>query len=195
MKLPIILAILVILIAGCAKEPTTSAISGTSQLIPNETELSQLGLAPDLNETNLQQMGIANGTNCWTDNAYSNIVDSSTGQYSICSYVIPSLNTSLIIQLQKFDNLEALNGSYQYDSSHYYSAEGLLSENTFGDQSRFRVNSEKDYGGEFNPPGVYFYHLWICKDLYLIHITTSGTSEDAKGYIEKMAQQILAKFE
>ncbi|MBN2422254.1 hypothetical protein JXB41_03430 [Candidatus Woesearchaeota archaeon] len=151
-------------------------------------------MTSDLNEQDLQQLGISSGTNCHTEEGYSNIADSSLGQYTVCVYYIPSLNdTQVIIELQKFANYEALNNTYQYDSSHLYSIEGLISENDYGDQSRFRVNNENDYGGEFNEPGVYYYHLWICKDLYLIHITSKGTVE-AEDDIAEIAQQILSKF-
>ncbi|MBN2454551.1 hypothetical protein JXB11_03315 [Candidatus Woesearchaeota archaeon] len=199
MKHAIMLAILVVIIAvGCTKvqEPPaqTPAISGTTELILNEQDLQQLGMTSNLNEQDLEQLGITGGTNCWTDEAYSNIVDSSLGQYTVCAYLIPALNdTQVIIQLQKFADYEALNGSYQYDSSHLYGAKGLISENAFGDQSRFRVNNGDDYGAEFNPPGVYYYHLWIAKDLYLIHITSSGT-EEAEGQIAEIGKQILSKF-
>ena len=100
----------------------------------------------------------------------------------------------VIIELQKFANYEALNGSYQYSSLHLYSVQGLISENDYGDQSRFRVNNVNDYGGEFNDPNVYYYHLWICKNEYLIHITSKGDKE-AETYITKIGQQILSKFE
>ena len=188
-----IAAILLMLITGCStvQEPTIS-ISGTQELVLNEQDLQQLGMARNLNETELQQLGISNGTNCWTDEEYSNIVDSSLGQYSICDYIILN-NTEVIIELQRFANLEALNGSYQYGSSHYFSVQGLISENDYGDQSRFRVNDVNDYGGQYNDPDVYYYHLWICKDKYLIHITSKGAKE-AKEYIPKIGQQILSKF-
>jgi len=100
----------------------------------------------------------------------------------------------LPIELQKFANYEALDGTYQYDSSHLFGVKGLISENDYGDQSRFRVNSEDDYGAEFNEPGVYYYHLWICKNEYLIHITSSGRSKEADEYIAKIGQRILSKF-
>jgi hypothetical protein len=51
-----------------------------------------------------------------------------------------------------------------------------------------------DYGGQFNEPGVYFYHLWICKDKYLIHITSKGTEEAAGDSVREIGQQILSKF-
>jgi hypothetical protein len=198
MKPVIILAILVVLIAvGCTKvqEPPsqTTTISGTQDLVLTAQELEQLGMTKDLNEQDLQELGINDG-NCWTDEAYSSIVDSSLGQYTICAYLIPSLaDTQVTIELQKFANPEAIDGSYQYRSSHLFGAEGLISENTFGDQSRFRVNSEDDYGAEFNQPGFYYYHLWIAKDLYLIHITSSGT-EEAEEEIAGIGRQILSKF-
>ena len=198
MKLAIILAILLILITGCSTvqdPPSWPTISGTQELALNEQDLSQLGMTNDVNEQDLQQIGISSGTNCRTDEEYTNIVDSSVGQYSICSYIINSLNdTQVIIELQKFANYEALNGSYQYNSLQLYSVQGLISQDDFGDQSRFRVNNENDYGGQFNEPGVYFYHLWFTKDLYLIHITSSGRSKEAKEYVAKIGQQILSKF-
>ena len=189
MKLTVILAILLILIGGylivqnLLSGPTTRTnptISGTQKVVLNEQDLQQLGMT---------------GHGCRTEEEYTNIVDSSQGQYSFCNYTINSLDdTSVIIELQKFANYEALNGTYQYDSLHYYSIQGLISENDFGDQSRFRVNNENDYGGQFNPPGVYYYHLWIGKDLYLIHITSSGRSKEAEQYIAKIGRQILSKF-
>lgn len=179
MKLAIILAILLILIGGCSTTKTINTISGTQELILDEQDLQQLGMT---------------GHGCQTEEGYSNIVDSSLGQYSFCNYTILE-DTEVIIQLQKFANLEALDGAYQYDSSHLYSIEGLISENDYGDKSRFRVNNEHDYGGQFNEPGVYFYHLWICKDKYLVHITSSGRNKEAKEYITKIGQTILSKFE
>ncbi len=204
MKLAIILAILLILIGGCSTVQdsqsgptikTTHTISGTQELVLNEQDLQQLGMTSDLNEQDLQQLEITgNGTNCRTEEDYSNIVDSSLGQYSICVYTIHSLNTQVIIELQKFADYEALNGSYQYESSHLYSVQGLISENDFGDQSTFRVNNKNDYGGEFNAPGIYFYHLWITKDKYLIHITSKGGAKEAKEYIAEIGHRILSKF-
>lgn len=198
MKLTIILAVLLIFVAGCSivqDERSTHKILGTKDLILNERDLQQLGMINNLNKTDLEQLGITEN-NCRTDYEYSNIIDSSLGQYSICSYIISSLNdTKVIIELQKFANYEALNGTYQYNSMHLFGTKGLISENDFGDQSRFRVNSEDDYGAEFNEPGMYYYHLWICKDLYLIHITSSGRSKEAKDYIARIGRQILSKFE
>ena len=202
-----ILAILLIFAGGClTKQDGGSAqndsaliqpiptVSGTQELLLNEQDLQQLGMTSDLNEQDLQQLGLSNGTNCRTEEGYTNIVDSSPGQYSICIYTINSLNdTQVIIELQKFTNIEALNGAYQYDSSHLYSIEGLISENDYGDKSRFRVNNEHDYGGQYNEPNIYYYHLWICKDLYLIHITSKG-SKEAGEYIAKIGWRILSKF-
>ncbi len=164
---PIILIVLSLFISGCTNN-ATHTISGTQDLVLNEQDLQQLGITSD-------------GIDCNTEEEYSNIVDSSLGQYTFCNFTINNLNdTEVVIELKKFANYEALDGSYQYDSSHLYSVEGLISENDYGDKSRFRVNSEHDYMGHLNEPGVYYYHLWICKDLYLIHITSKG-SEEARG--------------
>lgn len=199
MKRTIVLAILLLLIGvigGCAKVPEepVSAITGTQQLLLTEQEVEQLGLSNEINADDLEVLGLANGTNCHTEEGYSNVVDSTMGQYSICAYNVPALNdTQIIIQLTRYENTEARNGSYMYESSHYYSAQGLISENDYGELSRFRMSNENDYGGEYNVPGEYYYHLWICKELYLIHIT-SGKSLEAKGYIEDIAQVILSRF-
>jgi len=194
MKLAIILTILLILIGGCSTVRDGRTISGIQDLALNEQDLQQLGMTSNLNEQDLEQLGITGtGTNCWTDEEYSNIIDSSLGQYSICGYTILK-DTEVVIELQKFVNYEALNGTYQYNSQHLFGAKGLISENTFGDQSRFRVNSEDDYGAEFNEPGVYFYHLWICKNEYIIHITSKGTEEAAGESITKIGRHILSKF-
>jgi hypothetical protein len=207
MKQTTLIAIILILIglfvSGCSTVETppspisgTHAISGIQELALNQQDLQQLGLTSDLDEADLQQLGITgNGTNCRTDEAYTNVVDSSPSQYSICVYNIGSLNdTQVIIELTKFTNYEALNGTYQYDSLHLYSVQSLISENDYGDQSRFRLNNENDYGGQYNEPGVYYYHLWICKDLYLIHITSGGRSREADGYVAKIGRQILSKM-
>lgn len=173
-----ILFIFFLLLAGCIQTPTHT-VAGTKELALTEQDLQQIGMT---------------GSGCQTDGEYTNIVDSSKGQYSICNYAINDLNTEVVIELKKFANYEALNGSYQYDSLHLYSVEGLISENDFGDQSRFRVSNENDYGGQYNDPNVYYYHLWICKNEYLIHITSKGPN-DVKAHIEKIGRQILSKFE
>ena len=186
-KYMISLFILLLLIGVCilvryvSKEstPPESAISGTQDLLLNTQDLQQLGMT---------------GHGCQTEENYTNIVDSSLGQYSFCNYTINSLNdTWVVIELQKFANYEALNGSYQYGSLHLYSIQGLISENDYGDQSRFRVNNVNDYGGQYDEPNVYYYHLWICKNLYLIDISSNGRKE-AREYIPKIGLQILSKF-
>jgi len=180
MKLIIVLAILLVFLSGCSTK-TTHIVSGVQDLL--------------LNQEDLQQLGLGVGSDCQADDAYSNVIDSSIGQYSMCNYSINSLeSTEVWVELQKFANKEALEGSYQYSSSHLFSVEGLISEDVYGDKSRFRMNNVHDYMGELNEPGVYYYHLWICKDLYLIHVTSGGRSQDAKDYVVKTGQQILTKF-
>ncbi len=181
MKLAIIFGILLIIIGGCyvQQELPESKISGTQDLVLTEQDLQELGMTAE--------------SECQTEEQTS--YDLSDVEYTFCSYTIDSLiDTKVIIELKKFSNYESLNDSYLYDSSHLFGAKGLISENTFGEQSRFRVNSKDDYEAEFNDPNIYYYHLWITKYLYLIHITSSGRSEEAKGYIIKIGQQILSKF-
>lgn len=189
MKHTIRVLLLLLVLAGCTgtqdvpPEPatdTTTAVSGIQDLLLTTQDLEQLGMT-------------TNGSDCVPE-TYETSEFSPLAQYSMCTYAITDVDTEVIIELKRFTNLADLNGSYQYDSSHYFSAEGLLSENTYGDQSKFRVNNVNDYGGEFNPPGVYFYHLWITKDTYLIHITSKGESADAKADIADIGQLIMTKF-
>ena len=177
MKPTIILIILFILLIGCTRvqEPT---INTTQKLILNEQDLQQIGMR-------------SNGTDCKTEE-YETSEFSPLAQYSTCFYTINN-HTEIIIELKKFTNFEDLNGSYQYDSSHLFSVQGLISENAYGDFSRFRVSNENDYGGQYNDPNIYYYHLWIVKDKYLIHITSKG-KEEAKEYIAKTGRLILGKF-
>ncbi|MEK6968693.1 MAG: hypothetical protein AABX51_08795 [Nanoarchaeota archaeon] len=195
----VLAAVIWVIMQDSPSEPTittNNTIQGIQELLLNEQDLQLLGMTTELNEQDLQQLGITgNGTNCKIEEDYTNIVDSSLGQYSICIYNISSLNdTEVIIELKKFTNFEALNGTYQYDSLHLYSIEGLISENDYGDQSRFRVNNVNDYGGQFNDPNVFYYHLWFSKDEYLIHITSKGGSKEAADYIAKIGRRILTKF-
>jgi hypothetical protein len=173
MKYAILLVIVLALLAGCSPKPT---ISGTSVLVLNEQDIKQLGIIGD----------------CKTEE-YETSEYSALEQYSFCEYNVSGLNTEIIIEVKRFTNANDLNGTYQYESLHLYSVEGLISENDYGGMSRFRVNSEKDYGGEFNDPNIYYYHLWIGKGNYLIHITSKG-SKEAKENIAEIGHAILAKF-
>jgi hypothetical protein len=104
-------------------------------------------------------------------------------------------DTGVVIELKKYTNSGDLNGSYQYESLHLRSIEGLISENDYGDQSRFYVNNENDYGAEYNDPNMYYYALYISKNEYLIYVTSKGTSVEAKEYVAKIGRRILSKFE
>ncbi|MBI4021074.1 MAG: hypothetical protein HY369_02435 [Candidatus Aenigmarchaeota archaeon] len=171
----------VVLTSGCISQNTgTVTISGTQDLVLNDQDLQQLGM-------------MSVGTDCRTEEYPTNEY-SPLAQYSFCNYTISSLNqTEVVLELKKYTNLEDLHGTYQYDSSHLFGAKGLISENAYGDMSRFRVNSEDDYGAEFTDPNVYYYHLWIVKSEYLIHLTSKGT-EEAGEYMVSMGQLILSKF-
>ncbi len=192
----VILSVLLIFIVGCKTTPsnTNNKTLGVNELLLNEQDLAQIGMAVNINPEQNAQLGIDNGTNCRTEK-YDTSEFSPLAEYSICYYNITSLNdTIVIVELKKFTNLNDLNGSYGYSSSHLFGAKGLISENDFGDQSRFRVSDPSDYGGEFNKPNVYYYNLYFTKGLYLIHVT-SGKNKEAKDYIAKTGRQILSKFE
>lgn len=177
MKRSLIFTILIIFIAGCS----TSNISGTTQLI--------------LNEQDLQQLGMASNGDCNTE-SYQASESSPLTEYSICNYIIPELNnTEVFVELKEFSNSKDLDGAYQYESLHYRSIKGLLSENKFGDKSRFYVNNEGDYGAEFNPPDVYFYALYITKDNHMIYVTSKGTDKGAEDSVKEIGLKILSKFE
>ncbi|MBI2133059.1 hypothetical protein HYU11_00070 [Candidatus Woesearchaeota archaeon] len=170
MKQTIILAILLIFIIGCARQAYQNETpSRTSQLVLNENDLQQLGMA---------------GTGCNTEE-YPTSENSPLAQYTFCNYTINRLkNSEVVLELQKFTNFEDLNGTYQYTSLHLRGSQGLISENDYGDFSRFYVNNEST---------IYYYHLWIGKNKYIIHITSKGSKEDGE-YIAKTGRQILLKF-
>ncbi len=180
MKLVISLAILLVLLGGCTGPATkaTNTISGTRELV--------------LNEQDLQKLGMTSSGDCQTEEYQTN-ANAPLAQYSVCNYTVLN-DTQVILELQKFTNLEDLNGTYQYSSLHLRGAKGLISQNDFGDQSRFYVNNEDDYGAQYNEPGVYYYALYIAKDEYLIHISSAGRSKEAVDYVAKMGRQILLKF-
>jgi len=88
--------------------------------------------------------------------------------YGLCNYTLGS--TEVIVELKELTTIEDLNGSYHYESLHLRGREGLISEDTLGDMSRFYVNNES----------TVYYHLWTSKDTVLIHVAFKG-SKDAKG--------------
>jgi hypothetical protein len=177
----------IVLLSGCSKEQpapvqnqTTSKITTVAQLIPTATDLAQLRM-------------MSNGSDCQID-AYETGPQSPLAAYSICFYTVPNLNgTEVIIEMSKYTNKDDLQGSYEYSSSHLQGSKGIISLNTFGDQSRFSHNSDDDYGAQYNDPAIKYYHLWIIKDLYLIHITSKGPV-DAQDHISAIGKTILQKF-
>ncbi len=198
LKLTLVSTILLLLISACSptQEPTIntpSKISGIQNLILTEKDLQQIGMVSD-HLAQLKELKLTpNEGDCFIEQSQDG--SSSQAQSGICSYVIPSLNnTEVIIQLQKFTNEADRNGSYQYNSLHLRSSKGLISENVYGDMSRFYVNNENDYGAEFNEGGISFYSLFIAKNEFIIQVHSKG-SEDAKESIEKTGQLILSKFE
>ena len=175
MRLAVMLAILLVLIGGCSivQDPPSGPapeISGTQELVLDEQDLQQLGMTGD-------------GADCQTEEYPAND-RSPLAQYSICYYTIHRDDAEVVLELQKFTNREDLNGAYQYASLHLRGFEGLISEDDYGDQSRFYVSNES---------AVYYYHLWICKDEYLIHITSKG-SKEAGEHIAKTGRRILSRF-
>jgi hypothetical protein len=205
MKLSIILtifAISFIFIAGCStnqvQDNNQEIIGDNSSSDEENNDLVSSTIGVEnliLNEDDLTELSMENTTtNCNVENYETNEY-SSLAQYNMCNYTINNLNdTWVIIELSKYSNLNDLNGSYQYSSSHLFGADGIISENTFGDQSKFHVNTDSDYGAEFNNKNVSYYHLWITKDKFLIHITSSG-SIDAKESIANIGNTILSKVE
>lgn len=182
MKLAI-LAILFIIVGGCSINQDGKSAQNDS---PSFQTITTVSVTQELllNEQDLQQIGMRNNeTDCQTE-VYPTNDRSPMAQYTICYYTINQDDTQIVIELQKFTNREDLNGTYQYTSLHLRGFEGLISENDYGDVSRFYVNNEST---------VYYYHLWISKSEYLIHITSKGTKE-AGEYITKIGQRILSKF-
>ncbi|MBU5688357.1 MAG: hypothetical protein KQA41_02720 [Candidatus Aenigmarchaeota archaeon] len=147
-----------------------------------------------LDDNDLKELNLSIANECITEK-YQAQQHSSLSEYTYCNYTADNLkDTWIFVEIKKFTNLNDLENSYQYESSHLFGSKGLLSENEFGDKSKFRVNAEDDYGAEFNPPGIYYYHLWITKGYYMIHITSKG-SMDADKTIKDMGQRILLKIQ
>lgn len=191
LKLIIIGILILTAIIGCSEDNT---IKSTKNLLLSSNNLNELNISSYPNNSDLKNLNIElNEDGCKTEKHKTN-KRAPLAESTLCSYKVKDLNnTDIIIQIKKYTNLQDLNGSYQYSSLHLRSSEGIISENEYGDQSRFSVNHENDYMGELNPPGIYYYHLWITKDKYLIHITSDG-SKDAKDTIVKIAEKILSKF-
>jgi hypothetical protein len=173
-----LLMMVVIILAGCVQEP----IGEQPNAIPKDTTTRDLQLTEE------EVTGLGMTTNGCTFDRYD--PDSPIIENNFCNYSRD--DTTVYVIIKKFTNLEDLNGSYQYDSYHLFGADGLISENTYGDQSRFRVNSEDDYGAEHDSE-VYYYHLWIVKDLYLVHITSSGAERD-KELVAGIGERILSRL-
>lgn len=186
MRSTIYLIVFLIFLSGCLTQQDKSLdnISPISQI----SQISQ-DILPDNNE--IRQLGIVSeGIVCNTEEYDAND-HSSLQMYSFCNFTIKNCNdTEVIIELSRYSDLKDLNYSYQYNSLHLRSKKGLISEDDYGDQSRFSVNHEQDYGGTFDDPKISYYHLWICKGPYLIHITSKG-SIDAKRYIPDLGSMML----
>ena len=183
MKIYIFLAVLLILVAGCSQKQeneTISKITGIQELVLSEQEVQQLGMTSD--------------KDCEIE-TYETSPSSTLAQYGVCFYTMTNDDTEVVIEYKKFTNQNDLNGAYQYESSHLRSSEGILEENTYGDQSKFYVNNENDYGAEFNPPGVFFYSLYFTKDEFLVHVTTKGMNEETKEDVANIGAVILTKYE
>lgn len=198
----VITTLAVLLLPACSSSQSTTpghgpsdGIRGTQDVLLNEQDRDALSLTPNHDEESREQLGITgNETYCRTEETYAKNVTLSRGAYSICTYNVSSLNnTDVVVQIKRFADYASLNGSYQYDSSHYFSSTGLISTDELGDQSTFRRSTDDDYGGEQNPDDVHYYHLWVTKDLYLVHVTSSG-SEDAKNVVTAIAERILDAF-
>ena len=188
MKPAISLAILLMLITGCSgvqDSQPTHTVSGVQELLLNNQDLEQLGMISGGDEEQLGILELTKDNSYCRTESYNTSEYSSLEQYSTCSYTITGLNdTHVIIELKKFTNLHDRDGSYQYESLHLRGLQGLISEDDYGDMSRFYGNNES---------AIYYYHLWIGKNEYLIHITPKG-SKEAKEYVENIGQLIMSKF-
>ncbi|MCB9359369.1 hypothetical protein H6503_05540 [Candidatus Woesearchaeota archaeon] len=170
----IMLLFLIILLVGCSENENTDVI-----LPDNNVNVS---MSPIISYEELGELGLADN-GCRTEQ-YKTGEFSTLSEYSFCNYTIESLDdTEVIIELKEFTDLENLNGSYQYESLHLRGYQGMISEDEYGDMSRFYVNNESD---------VYYYHLWIADKLQLIHVTSKG-SKDAEGIIVNIGNYLLAR--
>ena len=189
---------LTIVLVGCqsASQPSITSSTDTNQtIIPTTNTTSPVFGAQNLVLTaqDIAQLGMtSNGTDCSVQN-YPNNDYSSLAQYAICDYNITSLNnTDVIIELSKLSNASIAIGAYQYDSSHLRGYQGpnlpafngTISNNDYGDMSAFYYSNEST---------TFYYHLWIVKGLYLIHITSKG-DKGAQSYIANIGKVFMSKF-
>ena len=199
----LILAIITLALSfvGCQSSQQTTILPSTNltnaTFSTNQNFTSKISTAQTLFLTpqDLVQLGlVTNETNCTVD-SYETSVDSPLAQNGMCTYYINNLSGSqIIIQLYKFADPTNINYSFQYNSGHLQGAKGIISLNTFGDQSRFSKNSPDDYGAEFNKDNTSYYHLWFTKDLYMVHVTSKGVPTDGD-YVQNISRLILSKFE
>ncbi len=124
---------------------------------------------------------------------YQTSETSPLAQSSFCSFVSQNDSVHLIIDIKKYTNEQDVLGSFQYQSSRHRSPQGILAQNTHGSYSTFVMNVEEDYMGHLNDPEMYYYHLWIAKDLFLIHITSRGTVSD-ESLLLAVADKLLLRF-
>jgi hypothetical protein len=190
-----ILSLLVVLTACTTPtSPEPATVQGTQELILTDDDLTAVGLSPNTDPADNQVLRIPNGTNCRTETTYGKNVTVENGAYTICTYTADDLNnTEITVETRRFKDQASLNGSYQYESSHLFSEDGLISRDELGDQSTFRKNSDQDYGGANNNESMHYYHLWATKDLYYVHVTSSG-SDEARSIVRGVAERTLAKL-
>ncbi|MFT4311251.1 MAG: hypothetical protein ACMXX7_01345 [Candidatus Woesearchaeota archaeon] len=167
---------LILIVSGCStyKEETI----GVSDLLLSDEYVYNLDLYPS--------------SPCEVE-IYETSNRSSLSEFGSCFFKGSNESLEVVIQIRKFSNFDDLFGTYQYQSSHLRNIEGLISEDKFGDFSKFYINVEEDYMGHLNEEGVYIYHLWVVKDDFLIHITTKDYFDD-KYLVENIANNILSKI-
>lgn len=181
---------LAVVFAGC--QSTTTPLTPPVDTIQTATVASVKDL--QLTQSNLASLGLVADVAGCSFESQEMTEYSPRGEYSMCTYYLNNTNVSqFIIELSQFADYGNLNGSFQYNSGHLQGAKGIISLNTYGDQSRFSRNSDDDYGAEFNKDNISYFHLWFTKDLYLVHVTSKGVDAD-KEYVENIGKQILAKF-
>ena len=168
--------ILLIFLVGCTAQQT-------------KTEVKKVTTAKDLIPSK-EEMGATTELNC-TNEVYNTTEFSPLAENTLCMFNIN--NSEFYLEIKKFSNQNDLNGSYGYNSAHLFGGKGFLNHTTYGDQSRLHVNAGDDYGAEFDPKGVSYYHLWFTKDLYLVHVTSKGVESD-RASIENIGHLVLAKI-
>ncbi|HLP79507.1 MAG TPA: hypothetical protein VK158_02650 [Acidobacteriota bacterium] len=141
-----------LLLTGCTVEKSTQSIQ---EIMLTTQEITDLQMTPKYKTGDVDLPCVVEES------------DSSRTQYALCGYT--KGDSEIIIELAKYNNLNDLNDSYQYASSHLINSDWLIQQDAYGDMSKLQ---------KWNESSTFYYHFYIVKDMYMIHVTSKGVESD-----------------